>query len=271
MLSVQILLAGLALASATPLTGLNALVPRSLISSNGICGAFNGTATCAGSAFGNCCSQFGWCGSSTAYCGSGCQSNYGTCGISTTLAWKSVGCYSDSTSARALNTSVLNPGGTVETCQSTCEAQGFTYSGMEYGAQCFCGTAILNNAAAIDPSNCNIACPQNAAEVCGGSNAISMYAVVPVWQSVGCYSDTTLKRTLAQSFNIAGNTVEKCQAVCQQNGYIYAGMEYGTQCFCGNSIDNGASLTSACGTACPGNSAEICGGANALSMYYLFQ
>ncbi|KAJ5484197.1 hypothetical protein N7539_005993 [Penicillium diatomitis] len=270
MLSVQILLAGLALASATP-TGLNALVPRSLISTNGICGAFNGTATCAGSAFGNCCSQFGWCGSSTAYCGSGCQSNYGTCGVSTTLAWKSVGCYSDSTSARALNTSVLNPGGTVETCQSTCEAQGFTYSGMEYGAQCFCGTAILNNAAVIDPSNCNIACPQNAAEVCGGSNAISMYAAVPVWQSVGCYSDTTLKRTLAQSFNIAGNTVEKCQAICQQNGYIYAGMEYGTQCFCGNSIDNGASLTSACGTACPGNSAEICGGANALSMYYLFQ
>ncbi|KAI2789285.1 hypothetical protein POX_e07315 [Penicillium oxalicum] len=270
MFSGCILLAGLALVSATPMGFDQALAPRTLVSTNGVCGAYNGTATCAGSSFGNCCSQFGWCGSDTAHCGSGCQSNYGNCGVSTTLSWKSLGCYSDSTSARALSTAVQNPGGTVETCQSLCESGGFTFAGMEFGTQCFCGTAILNDAAVIDSSACNTPCPQNPAEICGGSNALSMYAVVPVWQSVGCYSDTTLKRTLAQSFNVAGNTVEMCQSVCQQNGFIYAGMEYGTQCFCGNSIDNGASLTSACGTACPGNSAEICGGANALSMYYLF-
>ncbi|KAF3391643.1 WSC domain-containing protein [Penicillium rolfsii] len=233
--------------------------------------SYNGTATCAGSAFGNCCSQFGWCGSSTDYCGSGCQSNYGNCGVSTTLAWRSLGCFSDSTSARALNTSVLVSDGTVEACQSKCQALGFLYAGMEYGTQCFCGNAIMNDAPPIALSNCNVPCPQNSAEFCGGSNAINLYAVTPIWQSIGCYSDTTLKRTLAQSFNVAGNTVEKCQAVCQANGYIYAGMEFGNQCFCGNTIDNGAALTSACGTACPGNSAEVCGGANALSMYYLFQ
>ncbi|KAJ5974962.1 hypothetical protein N7481_008669 [Penicillium waksmanii] len=265
-----LLLAGLTLASATP-TSLSSLSERSSISTNGVCGAYNGTASCAGNSFGSCCSQFGWCGSDTDHCGSGCQSNYGNCGVSTTLSWKSLGCYSDSTSNRALNTSVLVPGHTVEACQSACEDAGFLYAGLEYGTQCFCGNAIMNSASSIDSSHCNVPCAQSASEICGGSNAISLYVVVPIWQSVGCYTDTTLKRTLAKSYNIAGNTVEKCQAECQSNGYLYAGVEYGTQCFCGNSIDNGATITSACGTACPGDSSEVCGGANALSMYYLFR
>ncbi|GAD96236.1 WSC domain protein [Paecilomyces variotii No. 5] len=271
MSTITLLLTGLALASATP-TGLTEnLFPRSSVSTNGQCGAYNGTATCAGSAFGNCCSQFGWCGSDTGYCGSGCQSDYGTCGVSTTLSWKSLGCYSDNTLARALNTSENVSGGTVEACQSTCESQGFTLAGIEFGTQCFCGTAIMNGAAEIDSSNCNIACPQDSSEICGGSNALSLYTIVPVWQSIGCYSDTTLKRTLSMSYNVAGLTVEKCQSTCQDHGYIYAGLEFGSQCFCGNSIDNGATLTSGCGTVCSGDSAEICGGANALSMYYLFE
>ncbi|KAL1855051.1 hypothetical protein Plec18170_004465 [Paecilomyces lecythidis] len=157
------------------------------------------------------------------------------------------------TNARALNTSENVSGGTVEACQ------------------CFCGTAIMNGAAEIDSSNCNMACPQASSEICGGPNALSLYTIIPVWQDIGCYSDTTLKRTLSQSYNVAGLTVEKCQGVCQDNGYIYAGLEFGNQCFCDNSIDNGASLTSGCGNVCSGDSAEICGGANALSMYYLFE
>lgn len=38
--------------------------------------------TCAGSAFGNCCSQYNYCGSAEGYCGDGCQSGYGTCSSS---------------------------------------------------------------------------------------------------------------------------------------------------------------------------------------------
>lgn len=98
-----------------------------------------------------------------------------------------------------------------------------------------------------------------------------MYVIVPIWQSIGCYSDSTLECTLAQLFNIAGNTVEKRQAACQENGYIYAGMEFRTRCFCGNTNDNGGAPASGCGTPCAGDSSEICGGSNALSLYYLFQ
>ncbi|GJC90152.1 lectin-C [Colletotrichum liriopes] len=49
------------------------------VSLNGACGIPNGNTTCAGSAFGSCCSQYNFCGSSTAHCGTGCQSSFGTC------------------------------------------------------------------------------------------------------------------------------------------------------------------------------------------------
>ncbi|KAF2747718.1 carbohydrate-binding module family 18 protein [Sporormia fimetaria CBS 119925] len=48
-----------------------------VISPNGQCG--NAT-TCAGSSFGNCCSEFYYCGSGAAYCGTGCRTGFGTCG-----------------------------------------------------------------------------------------------------------------------------------------------------------------------------------------------
>ncbi|KAB5523097.1 hypothetical protein GE09DRAFT_491478 [Coniochaeta sp. 2T2.1] len=48
------------------------------ISQNGMCG--NGT-TCAGSRFGRCCSQFYYCGNEDSFCGSGCQSQFGSCGV----------------------------------------------------------------------------------------------------------------------------------------------------------------------------------------------
>ncbi|KAJ5825582.1 hypothetical protein N7474_002720 [Penicillium riverlandense] len=224
--------------------------PRQSVSNDGLCGAYNGTTTCSGSIYGTCCSKIGCCDSETDYFGSSCQNVNGTCGANTTLSWYSLGCYSDNTNARALNTSVLVTGHTVK---------------------CYCGTAIENDSGPIDSSSCNAACAGDSSEISGGADALSLYFIVPIWQSVGCYSDTTLKRTLAMSYNIGGNTVENCQAACKKDGYIYAGMEFGTQCFCGNTIDNGGAPTSGCGTPCPGDASETCDGANALSLYYLFE
>ncbi|EDU51408.1 CDA1 xylanase chitin deacetylase [Pyrenophora tritici-repentis] len=48
------------------------------VTTDGSCG---GTAklTCAGSTFGNCCSQYSYCGTGAAYCGTGCQKAFGKC------------------------------------------------------------------------------------------------------------------------------------------------------------------------------------------------
>lgn len=52
--------------------------PTGKVSTDGTCAGTAGM-TCAGSAFGDCCSSSGFCGSTTAYCGAGCQAEFGTC------------------------------------------------------------------------------------------------------------------------------------------------------------------------------------------------
>jgi hypothetical protein len=50
------------------------------VSTDGTCSS-NSTpngATCAGSTFGTCCSEYGYCGSTNAYCGTGCQIAFGS-------------------------------------------------------------------------------------------------------------------------------------------------------------------------------------------------
>lgn len=56
-------------------------------------------------------------------------------------------------------------------------------------------------------------------------------------------------------------------------GYIPASimadfwMFSGSQCFCGNSIANTAALAGDCLMPCPGNSTEMCGGSNRLTLW----
>ena len=62
-------------------------------------------------------------------------------------------------------------------------------------------------------------------------------------------------------------TLEYCASFC--SGYTFFGVEYSRECFCSNGIpiialqvtDNRCTMT------CSGNSAQICGGPNGLSIY----
>ncbi|CAO2655418.1 Nn.00g104820.m01.CDS01 [Neocucurbitaria sp. VM-36] len=62
------------------LTALLGAVEAQKVSRNSRCGRDFGL-TCAGSRYGNCCSQYGYCGSGNAYCAASnnCQKGYGSC------------------------------------------------------------------------------------------------------------------------------------------------------------------------------------------------
>lgn len=64
-------------------------------------------------------------------------------------------------------------------------------------------------------------------------------------------------------------TSNKCLVLCSYNKYMYAGLQYGTECWCGDNLDPLAkpTLPSKCATPCAGNSSETCGGSLTLQLY----
>ena len=65
-------------------------------------------------------------------------------------------------------------------------------------------------------------------------------------------------------------TVELCAHTCKSHGFIYAGLEAGNSCNCGNSFGRyGTADPSTCNKRCSGNREEMCGGLWRHDMYYL--
>ncbi|KAK4556946.1 hypothetical protein LTR86_005927 [Recurvomyces mirabilis] len=96
------------------------------------------------------------------------------------------------------------------------------------------------------------------------------------WEYQGCANDSVVTRTL-QGANTASNsmTIETCIDFCKGKGYSLAGLEYASQCYCDNDYksDHAGSrapqpdILGDCWQPCAGNSAQVCGGAGALSVY----
>jgi hypothetical protein len=69
----------------------------------------------------------------------------------------------------------------VERCNQLCIATGvaFKYFGMQAGHACFCGMAFGTEGAAPD-GQCDVKCPGNATQTCGGADVNSVWAVQPL-------------------------------------------------------------------------------------------
>ena len=116
------------------------------VSQNGICGPNNGL-TCAGSAFGRCCSSYGFCGSSTLHCDSGCNPVFGTCGSSNTTSSAPI-------PSPTSNSTVPTP--TAVSTNGACgPSNGFSCAGSAFGDCCseygFCGATTLYCDAGCNP------------------------------------------------------------------------------------------------------------------------
>lgn len=84
----------------------------------------------------------------------------------------------------------------------------------------------------------------------------------------GCATEGNGTRALSgQSYYDDLLTIEKCANEC--SSFQYFGVEYGRECYCGNSlsISSSSAPETDCNVACGGNSTEVCGGGNRLSVY----
>ncbi|KAI9449273.1 WSC domain-containing protein [Lactarius psammicola] len=214
--------------------------------------------------------------------------------------WDGLGCYNDSVSARALQVRVEAGNTTVESCVAACQAQGFSLAGLEFGRECWCGSQLQHgsqfygNDNGIDTSNpnhrefpdekfCSMGCQGDPTKLCGGPALLNLYnftGTYPIgasvvtaangWTSRGCYSDSVSSRTLERRIDVGTVTVESCVSTCQSQSFTIAGLEYAQECWCGNEIRSpGVPISQgACKQACIGDHTEVCGGPNALQLYY---
>ncbi|XP_029427244.1 WSC domain-containing protein 2 [Rhinatrema bivittatum] len=88
---------------------------------------------------------------------------------------------------------------------------------------------------------------------------------------IGCYVDDTHRRALrgVSFFDYKKMTVFRCQDNCAERGYLYAGLEFGAECYCGHKIQALNVSESECNMQCKGENSNICGGVNRLSIYRL--
>ncbi|PPR07633.1 hypothetical protein CVT26_001701 [Gymnopilus dilepis] len=133
--------------------------------------------------------------------------------------WSSLGCYSDSTTARTIRVASYTDvtGMTIESCLAFCTPGGYRYAGVEFArvrqrvqptpapqntdtsvsgmlgkVLTDCDNVIESPGAPISSSSCNMACTGDASEICGGANAINVFQ-----NSASTTSPTTTTTTTA--------------------------------------------------------------------------
>ncbi|KAF4605830.1 hypothetical protein EYR40_004620 [Pleurotus pulmonarius] len=151
-------------------------------------------------------------------------------------------------------------------CTLTCAHRDFSYAGLEFGKECYCGY-LLNPAATLtSDAECNMPCAGNPEEDCGAADRISVYyngnplpTIQPTagtFSYVGCYTsvypslptsppplntltharisnnrDSVSNRVLPFQADFPfGTDPDRCTAACKTSGYKYAGLEFGSEC-----------------------------------------
>ncbi|CAG8475333.1 7727_t:CDS:2 [Scutellospora calospora] len=187
-------------------------------------------------------------------------------------------------------------------CIIHCADYFYNFAALTNSNTCRCGNKTgldaytkLTDSTLIN-QNCNLTCVGNSSYICGGKNSFTVYNVlnsipsytVPNNMSInqkseiinnlskdsrylGCFKESqycnqrVLNGTSRDLFNM---TVSNCLGFCWNNGFAYAGLEIGSQCFCANNFDSISRLSiEDCSSSCVGNSSEICGGPLVLSIY----
>lgn len=162
---------------------------------------------------------------------------------------------------------------TTEKCSDFCD--GYRLFGVEYGSECYCGTFLGSESYQVPESACSEPCGGNVTQTCGGSNLLSVYRTnfttqVPRqdYASLGCYSEPPDSRALDRVLSSPKMTTNKCLVICSYRSFAYAGLEFGSECWCGDVLNpDAAPSPDSCDMPCAGNESDTCGGRGALTLY----
>ncbi|OCT91573.1 WSC domain-containing protein 1 isoform X1 [Xenopus laevis] len=105
----------------------------------------------------------------------------------------------------------------------------------------------------------------------GTPSKVLKHTLVNKGTYVGCFVDNAEKRTLKATvfFDLRKMTVSHCQDACAERTYVYAGLAYGSECYCGNHLPLNRAKEEECNNECKGEKGSVCGGVNRLSVFRL--
>ncbi|GAA6026736.1 hypothetical protein JCM8097_005823 [Rhodosporidiobolus ruineniae] len=103
--------------------------------------------------------------------------------------WQYDACYSDLVNnVRSLGSSYQNSNYTIETCLNQCTKAKQSICGLSYYGECYGGNTMYASAGVIDNTKCSFPCKGNPLEICGGSDALSIWRVKPAVASTTAVS-----------------------------------------------------------------------------------
>lgn len=133
---------------------------------------------------------------------------------------------------------------------------------------------------------CNLTCPTNSSQGCGGSGAHAVFlapngtsTIGDYTTSLGCYANpsgtgkTGLEQAASYSFSSWNlMTRELCGQACADRGLDWAAIRNGDQCFCGTKanfkLGDGNYVNEAtCTSKCKGDATQTCGYWGGLSIF----
>ncbi|EJD47486.1 WSC-domain-containing protein [Auricularia subglabra TFB-10046 SS5] len=86
--------------------------------------------------------------------------------------WTTLGCASDE-GDRALPKGIDIDNTTPTSCTAACAAAGYTFAGIEYGRECYCGNDF--DTSRLGATRCNMPCEGDENALCGGGKRLAVY------------------------------------------------------------------------------------------------
>ncbi|KAG8267286.1 hypothetical protein J6590_054683 [Homalodisca vitripennis] len=194
-------------------------------------------------------------------------------GNGTETVFKYVGCFKDFANGTRLMKGFhqdFPDSLTNQLCARLCRKKGFRYAGMQYGKECFCDSNKPKFQHFAKDEECSTRCDGNNNQICGGNWRISMFEIagrvtaIDPGTYLGCYKDQESPRALKGHMEDFRNNLVPfmCTGLCYSMGFLYAGIQYSKQCFCGDEHPNPnlKVVEAECAKPCSGDATKKCGG-----------
>ena len=106
---------------------------------------------------------------------------------------------------------------TIQMCISICREKNFSYAGLQWQFECFCGEEPADGFKWSWSEKCSDRCAGDSNQICGGTNAISIWRVPPKTLNGICVHNSPTNKGMLDDYSIIGHenlTIQKCQQIC---------------------------------------------------------